>query len=30
MEVWDPKDLPHNQAKFEVLPLLGFDESIIA
>jgi hypothetical protein len=25
MEVWDPRDPPHNQAKFEDLPLLGSD-----
>lgn len=26
MEVWDPRDPPHNQAKFEALPLLGSDQ----
>jgi hypothetical protein len=26
MEVWDPRDPPHNQAKFEALPVLGSDQ----
>jgi hypothetical protein len=26
MEVWDPRDPPHNQAKFKALPLLGSDQ----
>jgi hypothetical protein len=27
MEVWDPRDPPHNHAKFEVLPRLGLDQN---
>ncbi len=26
IEVWDPSNPPHNQAKFEALPLLGSDQ----
>jgi len=26
MEVWDPRDPPHNHAKFEALPHLGSNQ----